>query len=272
MRTTLFLLPLLTLATFPIKADENVNLTQLKEIGLLPKDKLSLRPEDTLDPGQGNPFAERAKAKKPLAVETVETEEIKIRRVFDALKIDGIIKGQGKYSALLGDLDLEEGAQVPPVIPNQTQILRVTVVTAKKVELAWVEGFGSESAIPRKIVKTVGLAPRVGVKLAGQPAGNKDAPAMTYIDENGKVIWPKRMSSTLSGMLDNLPTGTADLSEEEKAVLMEATGLEDPGVQPNEALPPAGMEVDSPSEDPVESAGEENAESFTSPPPASSGN
>ena len=173
---------------------------------------------------------------------------------------------------MLGDLDLEEGAQVPPVIPNQTQILRVTVVTAKKVELAWVEGFGSESAIPRKIVKTVGLAPRVGVKLAGQPAGNKDAPAMTYIDENGKVIWPKRMSSTLSGMLDNLPTGTADLSEEEKAVLMEATGLEDPGVQPNEALPPAGMEVDSPSEDPVESAGEENAESFTSPPPASSGN
>ena len=252
MRTSLLLIPLLTLIS-PIRADENINLVQLKEIGLLPEDKLGLHPEDRLDPKQPNPFAERAKAKQPTAVETVETEEIKIRRIFAPLKIDGISKFQGKYTALLGDLILEEGAQVAPVIPGQTQILRVTKVTDKMVEIAWVEGVGSETAIPRKIIKTNGLKPRVGVKLAGQAPGTNDANAMTYLDENGKVIWPKRMSPTLNGMLDNLPTGTAELSEDEKAVLIEASGFMDPSMMPNGTLPAPAPGGGSPVEDPVES-------------------
>ncbi len=221
MRPFLLLFPLLSLAILPAMADVEVKLQQLKDIGILPDEKLAHRPEDKLDPKRSNPFAERAKAREAKAVESVETEEIKIRRIFDTLQITGIIKSNGQYTAQLDDLILEEGRQVPPVIPNQTQILRVTQVTDKMVKIAWVEGAGSEMATPRQIVKRIELSPRVGVLLAAQPPGSTDAKAMTYLDENGKVIWPKRMAPDLDGMMNNLsPSSTADLSEPEEAALM----------------------------------------------------
>jgi hypothetical protein len=229
----LLLLPLLSLAAAPARADVEVKLQQLKNIGILPEEKLSQRPEEKIDPKKANPFAERAKAKEAKATETVETEEIKIRRVFDTLKISGITKYNGQYSALLGDLILEEGAQVAPVIQNQTQILRVTRITEKLVEIAWVEGAGFETVAPRKIVKRVELSPRVGVLLAAQPAGSTDAGAMTYLDENGKVIWPRRMTPDLENMMDTLnPSSTAGLTPEEEASLMST---------PDSDAPPANV-------------------------------
>lgn len=221
MRLFLLLIPLLSLATLSARADVEVKLQQLKDIGMLPEEKLDFRPEDKLDPKRSNPFAERAKAKQTFAVETIETEEIKIRRIFDTLKISGLTKYNGKYSALLGDLIIEEGGQIAPVIPNQTQILRATRVTDKFIEIVWVEGAGYESKAPRRIVKRVELSPRVGVLLAAQPVGTSDPNAMTYLDENGKVIWPKRMTPDLGGMMNSLPAGgTASLSPEEEAALM----------------------------------------------------
>lgn len=222
MRPVLLLIPLLGLAALPARAEVEVKLQQLKDIGILPDEKLSRRPEDKLDPKRSNPFAERSKAKEAKAVESVETEEIKIRRIFDTLQISGITKSNGQYSALLGDLILEEGRQVKPVIPNQTQILRVTKVTDKMVEIAWVEGAGAEMSAPRRIVKRVELSPRVGVLLAAQPPGSTDPNAMTWLDENGKVIWPKQMAPALDGGMGASlsPSSTADLSPEEEAHLM----------------------------------------------------
>lgn len=217
----LLLLPLFSLVAFPARADVEVKLQQLKNIGVLPEDKLSQRPEEKIDSKKPNPFAERSKAKEAKATETVETEEIKIRRVFDSLKITGITKSKDQYSALMGDLILEEGGQVAPVIKDQTQILRVTRITDKLVEIAWVEGAGFETVAPRKIVKRVELNPRVGVLLAAQPPGSTDAGAMTYLDENGRVIWPRRMTPDLNNMMDTLnPSSTAGLTPEEEASLM----------------------------------------------------
>jgi hypothetical protein len=222
MRLPLLLIPLLALPCLTVAADVEVKLQQLKDIGMLPEEKLGYRPEEKLDPKRSNPFAERAKAKETKAVETVETEEIKIRRIFDTLKISGLTKYNGKYSALLGDLIIEEGAQLAPVIPNQTQILRVTRVTDKFVEILWVEGAGYETVAPRRIIKRVELNPRIGVLLAAQPVGTSDPNAMTYLDENGKVMWPKKMAPDLEGMIDTLPnTGTAALTPGEEAALLE---------------------------------------------------
>lgn len=227
MRLSLLLIPLLALAALPAQAEVEVKLQQLKDLGILPEEKLSYRPEEKLDSKRLNPFAERSKAKEVKAVESVETEEIKIRRVFDTLKITGITKSQGKYSALLGDLIIEEGRQLEPIIQNQTQILRVTRVTDKQIEIVWVEGTSPETGAPRRIVKLVELAPRVGVLLAAQPAGTNDPNAMTYRDENGKVIWPKKMAPDLEGLMGSLPpTSTAALSSTEEAALMQVSPME----------------------------------------------
>jgi hypothetical protein len=245
--------------------DADVKLQQLKDIGTLPEEKLAMRPEDRLDPKRPNPFAERAKPKEAKAVETVETEEIKIRRIFDTLKISGLTKINGKYSALLGDIILEEGAQLGPVIQNQTQILRVTRITNKFIEIQWVEGVGFESVAPRKIVKRVELNPRVGVMLAAQPAGSSDINAMTYLDENGKVVWPSKMAPEMGGMIDNLPShGVASaLTPEEEAALMQASPQGNGSAEP-EGKAPEDTSVGAPRidpataiEDPVQPAAED---------------
>ena len=291
MRLSLLLIPLLSLP-FPTAAeaaDVEVKLQQLKDIGMLPEEKLALHPEEKLDPKRRNPFAELAKAKQSRSVETVETEEIKIRRVFDSLAISGITKYNGKYSALLGDIIIEEGGQIAPVIPNQTQILRATRVSDKSIEIVWVEGAGYETKAPRRIVKRVELSPRVGVLLAAQPVGTSDPHAMTYLDENGKVIWPKKMTFNPGGMMDTLSTtGTAALSKEEEAALMTAPGEENaarsgpdsPAMAEMPFTPAApdsveGAAVVDPAtaiEDAVEPAPPEGEEMPTAPEPAPSGN
>ena len=240
MRLSLLLIPLLSLAALPARAEVEVKLQQLKDLGILPEEKLSYRPEEKLDSKRLNPFAERAKSKEVKAVESVETEELKIRRVFDSLKITGITKSQGKYSALLGDLIIEEGRQLEPIIQNQTRILRVTRVTDKQVEIVWVEGSSPEIGAPRRIVKLVELTPRVGVLLAAQPAGTNDPSAMTYRDENGKVIWPKKMAPDLEGLMDSLPpTSTAELSASEEAALMLVSPAETTPLAPDSPFTPA---------------------------------
>lgn len=243
MRLSLRIIPLLLLATLPVRAEVEVKLQQLKDLGILPEEKLAYRPEEKLDSKRANPFAERSKGKESKAVETVETEEIKIRRVFDSLKITGITKSNGKYSVLLGDLIIEEGGQIAPIIPNQTQILRVTRVTDKRVEIVWVEGTSPEAAAPRRIVKLVELAPRVGVLLAAQPTGTNDPNAMTYLDENGKVIWPKKMAPDLNGLMGSLPaSSTAALSASEEAALLQASPAEPTAASADSPFTPAPTE------------------------------
>lgn len=202
-----------------------------------PKRSWRCVPRTSWTPNAATPFAERAKPKEAKTFETVETEEIKIRRVFDGLKISGLTKFNGKFSALLGDLIVEEGAQLSPVVHNQTQILRVTKVTDKLIEIVWVEGPGQEMAAPRKIVRRVELKPKVGVLLAAQPPGSSDLNAMTYLDENGKVVWPSKMAPEMGGMIDNLPaTGLAsDLTPEEEATLMESNPGGDASLEPAES-------------------------------------
>lgn len=286
MRLPLLLIPLLALPCLAAAADVEVKLQQLKDIGMLPEEKLGFRPEEKLDPKRTNPFAERAKAKEAKAVETVETEEIKIRRIFDSLKISGLTHYNGKYSALMGDLIIEEGGQIAPVIPNQTQILRVTRVTEKFVEIVWVEGAGYETVAPRRIIKRVELNPRVGVLLAAQPIGTSDPNAMTYLDENGKVIWPRKMTPDLEGMMDTLPnTGTAALTPEEEAALMavpRAPGenIDLPGAEASPFTPAPfgdepleGVKPGAGIEDAVQPAPEEGAEpaeEMEGPPPSGS--
>ena len=203
MKYSLLIAALLPLCADTLRADTEVTLQELREIGPLPEDKQALRPDEKIDGKKSNPFAERNKPKTEKAEETVETEESKIRMVFDTLRITGIMKSNGKYSALLGDMILEENQPVPPVLPGQTQILRVARVTDKMVELAWVEGAGFETAAPRRILKRVELSPKVAVLLPGQ--SKPDSAVVSYVDENGKAILPRRAAVDPAAIVGSLP-------------------------------------------------------------------
>src|SRR5688572_9515459 len=120
---------LLTFAVFcsapALRADVEVTMAELRKIGFLPQDKAELRPEEKLDIKKKNPFAERKKTVAAKPTEQVETEESKLRAFFDKQKVSGLMKFGDKCIATMGRLALEPGKIIPPIIPNQTHILRV---------------------------------------------------------------------------------------------------------------------------------------------------
>lgn len=161
-----FLILMLGSAALPATAEEEVS-AEVAAIGLLPTQRVSQR----LAPSERNPFAEKVKEEKKLAVEDTETQEARIRAIFRELTVSGMRSGSdGRRMALVGDLILREGEEVRQVLPDQTEILIVSRVDDKKVELVFVEN--KDATQPRTIVLPVNGQARVAQRLAGQPVGS----------------------------------------------------------------------------------------------------
>lgn len=140
------------------------------DIGTLPSQKVPA----TVDENERNPFSTSV----PDDIDDIrnfdaESEESRIRQVFSNLKVNGHVPGiNGPARVLVGDLILEEGQDVPNVIENQTDVLRVTRIDDKEVELSWVGEEVVEQ--PRTFVIPIALDPVVSVMLPGrgpQPGG-----------------------------------------------------------------------------------------------------
>ncbi len=234
-------------------AEVEITMAKLRDIGLLPQDKAELRPEDKLDMKRRNPFAERKKAAPNKPVEQVETEESKLRAFFDKEKVNGIMKFGDKHIVSLGRLSLEEGQIIRPIIPNQTQILRVIKVTDAELEIGWVEDatIGLEPVVPRKIQKKINLRPEVRALVAGADEAGEKA-AMYVMDDKGTVVVPhKNVFPNPSDILDSIPPGSdtnpeSVLNEQERQSLNNALqasqngnppSIPKPDIDPSSAVP-----------------------------------
>ena len=155
MRLSLLLIPLLSLAALPARAEVEVKLQQLKDLGILPEEKLSYRPEEKLDSKRLNPFAERSKAKETKAVESVETEEIKIRRVFDSLKITGITKS------------LSLDGRACDIACSQIDIGNADTAMATKMKRGILQANGTLAVEVREICEEAGLHVPTQVAIVG---------------------------------------------------------------------------------------------------------
>lgn len=191
-----------------VRADVEVTMAQLRNIGFLPQDKADLKPEDKLDLKRRNPFAERKKATASKPSDTAETEESKLRAYFDKLKISGFSDIGGKLIVTMGRHNLEAGQVLPQVIAGQTQILRVMRVEKNLLEIGWVEEQAFDVVTPRKITKKIDLKPYVGELLASEDNIGENA-QMYFKDDQGKVVMsPKNMLPNPSDIVDNLPPGS----------------------------------------------------------------
>jgi len=253
MKTSLLISAALLGGLTAASAEVKVTMAKLRSISFLPADKAELRPEDKLDIKRRNPFAERKKVVQNKPTEKVETEESKLRAFFDKQKVSGIMKSGDKYSVSLGILNLEAGQIVPPIIPNQTQILRVIRVTDSELEIGWVEDatLGLEPAVPRKIQKRINLRPEVKARIAGAE-GKGDESEMYSIDDRGKVIVPHHnVFPSPSDILESIPPGSdtnpvSALNEHEREALNAAVdtppappGPPEAAASAPEAAPPA---------------------------------
>jgi hypothetical protein len=131
-------------------------------IGQLPGEKIP----EPLRPKERNPFTRRET--KPTEVITVrESEESKLRAILGAMTVTGVVRGGPSDKVLLGSLILKAGGDVPRLLEGQTEHLIVAAVTAKQVEIQFVE---TESrAEPRRILIPIDLRPRVTVRLPTLP-------------------------------------------------------------------------------------------------------
>jgi hypothetical protein len=238
---TLITAVLLCSAAFA-RADVEVTMAALRRIGFLPQDKADLHPEEKLDMKLHNPFAERKKASVIKPTEQVETEESRLRMFFDKLHVTGMMKLGDKRIVTLGRLTLEPGQTLQPVIPSQTQILRVLRVEDNLLEIGWVEDAAYDAAAPRKIRKRIDLTPKIQLLLpSDEKAGDA---AQTYtIDDKGKVLLPPRnVFPNPSAIADNLPPGsdinpTQALSDEEQAQMKALEASQAQAGQPQPQAP-----------------------------------
>lgn len=268
MKTSLILTAAFLASLLPASAEVEVTMAELRKLGFLPQDKADLRLTDKIDIKRRNPFAERKKVVANRPTEQVETEESKIRTFFDKQKISGLMNLGGKYSISLGRLTLEQGMTVPPVIPNQTQILRVMKVTDSELEIGWVEDAGLDTGVPRKIRKKIDLRPQLELLIVSEE--NTGENAQTYrVDDKGTVVLPKQgLFPNPSEMLDGLPPGSdtnpaSALIEHERRELSTAEAGNTPPAPPRPETMP---DIPSPTES-APPAPEENPEDSVQPDP-----
>lgn len=97
-----------------------------------------------------------------------DTEENRVRDKLLKLPVVGTKRmTDGRMRVLLGDIILETGCVVPPVLPEQLVELRVKNITSQYVELAWQEK--RLTGLPPKIMTIpINISPQVRYQLLGQ--------------------------------------------------------------------------------------------------------
>lgn len=107
------------------------------------KRNIEMRPSEkrylTLKPSERNPYSKRVPEDGSTETEEQNTEELAIRQRLSALSVTGRSRSYNGLRLLLGDIVLERGKVLPPLIANQTQQLKVTDVTSEKIVLGWMD-------------------------------------------------------------------------------------------------------------------------------------
>jgi hypothetical protein len=141
----------------PAAKQDGVKYTLLK-----PSDKTS----ELVKVGERNPFAKTDEGNSPNQKSL--NEENLIRERLEKLRVVGVSPGNNGLRVMLGDIVLECGQQVPPLLPDQTVALKVGSITGQAIELLWLEA-RPEGLPARKLTIPVDLRPYVRYQLKGVP-------------------------------------------------------------------------------------------------------
>ncbi len=117
-----------------------------------------------------------------------DTEENRVRDKLLKLPVVGTKRmADGRMRVLLGDIILETGCIVPPVLPEQMVELKVKNITAESIELAWQEK--RLTGLPPKLMTIpINIAPQIRYQMFGQT----DAEAKEIKGPNATMELPLR--------------------------------------------------------------------------------
>jgi len=129
---------------------------------VLPEEKT---PEN-VKPEEHNPFESENEALSRQS--PGDTEENRVRDKLLKLSVVGTKRmPDGRMSVLLGDIILETGGTVPPVLPEQLVELKVKNITAQYIELAWQEK-RLTGLPPKLMIIPINITPQVRYQMLGQ--------------------------------------------------------------------------------------------------------
>ena len=142
-----------------------------------------------LRPGERNPFGQLALPVVEAEVQAAETEEIRLRKILGSLKVGGR-SSKGKTSSfLLGSLILKEGDQLPALVENQSEILKVARISPDEAVITFFER--DQTVEARQITIRLNMKPAVESLLYGDavkslvPTGKDGRPMLEKLKLDG---------------------------------------------------------------------------------------
>jgi len=133
---------------------------------ILPEEKTP----ETVKPEEHNPFESESETQNRLA--PGDTEENRVRDRLLKLEVVGTKRMEGGgMRVLLGNLILETGKDVPPVLPDQLVELKVKNITPQYIELAWQEKRAS-GLPPKLMIIPINISPKIRYQMLGQLAAD----------------------------------------------------------------------------------------------------
>ncbi len=140
--------------------EDEEKVTRVQYALILPEEKMP----EIVAPEEKNPFEsadDLARKNDP-----GDSEENTVRDILLKLPVVGVTYTTHGMRVLLGDIKLETGGDVPPVIPDQVVRLKVKAITPTAVELVWVED--KLTGLPPKVLLIpIDVAPTVRYLLRG---------------------------------------------------------------------------------------------------------
>jgi len=131
---------------------------------LMPDDKTS----EIIKSEERNPFGKSDDALRELNNKGTNEENM-IRDRLAKLRVVGVSPGKNGLRVMLGDMVLEAGQILPPVLADQSVGLKVSKISPEAIELVWVEKKITGLAA-RGMTLPVDLRPYVRYMLHGQPS------------------------------------------------------------------------------------------------------
>lgn len=138
----------------------------------------SMRPANRsvvqVSPEERNPFAQKVQAPRVVGFETQDSEESRLRAILSNYPISGITVGRSATRVLMGGLPLAAGMDLPELIPNQAEKVKVVSVDQNVIVFGFVEADGEVK--DRTLVRSISLAPQVRHMLPTQSPMRGGAP------------------------------------------------------------------------------------------------
>lgn len=125
------------------------------------------RASTLVENAERNPFAKVEEPKPILLSEPTDSrsEENQIEIALKDLSVSGRTRSANGWRVLLGNMILEEGKNLPPLIADQTVTLRVVTIDSNLIEIVWESK--DTGSVPKRTFIPIDLQPKVRPTLGG---------------------------------------------------------------------------------------------------------